>query len=57
MSAPKFQPSTNSSDVIVVGGGPVGSFAAQNLAKLGVKVTVFEEHPSIGYPVTLRRAH
>lgn len=37
-------------DVIVVGGGPVGSFAALNLAKLGVKVTVFEEHEVIGVP-------
>ena len=37
-------------DVIVVGGGPVGSFAAQHLAKKGVKVTVFEEHPQIGFP-------
>ena len=30
--------------------GPVGSYAALNLAKLGVKVTVFEEHPEIGLP-------
>ncbi len=37
-------------DAIVVGGGPVGSFAALNLAKLGVKVTVFEEHEEIGFP-------
>ncbi len=50
MLAPKLQPSTNSSDVIVVGGGPVGCYAAEYLAKLGVKVTVFEEHPAIGYP-------
>jgi len=51
MLAPKLQLSTNSSDVIVVGGGPVGCYAAEHLAKLGAKVTVFEEHPSIGYPV------
>jgi geranylgeranyl reductase family protein len=38
------------SDAIVVGGGPVGSFAALNLARLGVKVTVFEEHAAIGSP-------
>ena len=38
------------SDVIVVGGGPCGSFAALNLAKFGVKVTVFEEHDEIGVP-------
>lgn len=40
----------NASDVTVVGGGPCGSFAALNLAKLGVKVTVFEEHGEIGVP-------
>jgi digeranylgeranylglycerophospholipid reductase len=38
------------SDAIVVGGGPVGSFAALNLARLGAKVTVFEEHTTIGSP-------
>lgn len=38
------------SDVIVVGGGPVGSFTALKLAKLGAKVTVFEEHAAIGSP-------
>jgi len=37
-------------DAIVVGGGPVGSFAALNLAKLGANVTVFEEHEEIGIP-------
>jgi digeranylgeranylglycerophospholipid reductase len=39
------------SDAIVVGGGPVGSFAALNLAKLGANVTVFEEHSEIGVPL------
>ncbi len=38
------------SDAVVVGGGPVGSFAAWNLARLGVKTTVFEEHIEIGLP-------
>jgi len=38
------------SDVIVVGGGPCGSFAALNLAKHGVDVTVLEEHGEIGVP-------
>ena len=38
------------SDVIVVGGGAVGSFTALKLAKLGAKVTVFEEHEAIGSP-------
>ncbi len=37
-------------DAIVVGGGPVGSFVALNLAKLGAKVTVFEEHEAVGVP-------
>ncbi len=39
-----------STDAIVIGGGPVGSYAALNLAKLGLKATVFEEHSTIGYP-------
>ncbi len=38
------------SDVVIIGGGPVGSYAALNLAKAGIKATVFEEHPQIGYP-------
>lgn len=40
----------NMSDVVVVGGGPCGSFAAYNLAKNGVNVQVFEEHNEIGTP-------
>ena len=39
-----------STDAIVVGGGPVGLYAALNLAKLGIKATVFEEHSIIGFP-------
>ncbi|MGB9778001.1 MAG: geranylgeranyl reductase family protein [Candidatus Bathyarchaeales archaeon] len=39
------------SDAIVIGGGPCGSFTALNLAKLGVRVRVFEEHAQIGFPV------
>lgn len=38
------------SDVIVVGGGPCGSFVASNLAKLGFSVNVFEEHGETGIP-------
>jgi len=41
---------TSISDVIVIGGGPCGSFTAYNLARQGVKVTVFEEHDEIGVP-------
>ncbi len=37
-------------DIVVVGGGPSGSFTALNLAKMGAKVTVFEEHEKIGLP-------
>jgi digeranylgeranylglycerophospholipid reductase len=40
----------NFSDVIVVGGGPSGSFSALNLSKKGFKVAVFEEHGEIGVP-------
>lgn len=40
----------DAADVIVVGGGPVGSFTALKLAKIGAKVTVFEEHKAIGSP-------
>ena len=50
MSVRKVQSTTNPNDVIVIGGGPAGSYAAQNLAKRGFKVTVFEEHSLIGYP-------
>jgi digeranylgeranylglycerophospholipid reductase len=38
------------SDVAVIGGGPCGSFMALNLARHGIKVTVFEEHGEIGVP-------
>lgn len=40
----------NFSDVVVVGGGPCGSFCALNMAKKGVEATVFEEHNEIGVP-------
>src|SRR3972149_2485274 len=50
MMAPSVQPPKNQPDAIVVGGGPVGSFAALSLAKQGAEVTVFEEHAAIGEP-------
>jgi len=37
-------------DVVVVGGGPCGSFSALTAAKLGADVVVFEEHKEIGVP-------
>jgi digeranylgeranylglycerophospholipid reductase len=45
-----LQQRENVKDVAVVGGGPSGSFAALNLAKAGARVTVFEEHGTIGAP-------
>ena len=44
------QPTEPTTDAVVIGGGPVGAYAALNLAKLGVKATVFEEHSEIGLP-------
>ena len=37
-------------DAVVVGGGPAGSFFSYELAKRGLDVTVFEEHPEVGFP-------
>ena len=45
-----MQPMKNAPDIIVVGGGAVGSFTALKLAKIGAKLTVFEEHETIGSP-------
>ncbi|MEM2987689.1 MAG: NAD(P)/FAD-dependent oxidoreductase [Candidatus Bathyarchaeia archaeon] len=36
--------------MIVIGGGPSGSFSALNLSKKGFNVKVFEEHNEIGVP-------
>lgn len=38
-------------DTIVIGAGPVGSYAAQLLAGRGCKVAVLEEHERIGEPM------
>ncbi|MEM3702866.1 MAG: NAD(P)/FAD-dependent oxidoreductase [Candidatus Bathyarchaeia archaeon] len=40
----------NFSDVIIIGGGPCGSFSALDLSKRGFDVIVFEEHSQIGVP-------
>jgi len=37
-------------DIIVIGGGPCGSYAAYTAAKLGSEVVVCEEHEKIGVP-------
>ncbi len=38
------------SDVVVVGGGPAGTFSAFQAAKLGCQVTICEEHSEVGDP-------
>lgn len=38
-------------DVAIVGGGPIGCFCAEKLAKSGLKVAVLEEHEEIGHPM------
>ena len=44
------QKPTAPSDIVIIGAGPVGSYAAMHLARAGVETTVFEEHPQVGYP-------
>jgi len=41
----------SASDIIVVGGGPIGCYLARALARRGYHVTVLEEHPVVGEPV------
>ncbi len=37
-------------DVIVIGGGPAGCYAALAAAKKGCRVAIFEEHGALGWP-------
>lgn len=37
-------------DVIVIGAGPAGSYAALTAAKHGCSVAIFEEHSAVGWP-------
>jgi len=37
--------------IVIVGGGPVGCFLGYLLAKAGKKVSIYEEHSSIGKPI------
>ncbi len=45
-----MQQMKTTSDVIIVGAGPSGSFTALKLGRLGIPVTVLEEHSQIGIP-------
>jgi digeranylgeranylglycerophospholipid reductase len=38
-------------DIVVIGGGPGGLFAAEHLAARGLRTQLFEEHPVVGAPV------
>lgn len=40
----------DSTEAVVVGAGPAGLLAAREIARRGVEVKVFEEHPTIGEP-------
>lgn len=38
-------------DIVVVGGGPAGSYTGWKLAEMGFDVEILEEHPEIGHPM------
>lgn len=38
-------------DVSIVGGGPVGGYVAEKIAKQGYKTSIFEEHKKVGMPL------
>jgi flavin-dependent dehydrogenase len=37
-------------DVVVIGGGPAGCYAAKTIAEHGVRTLIVEEHGAIGLP-------
>ncbi len=41
-------PQTKEESIAIIGSGPAGLTAANDLAELGYKVTVFERHPTLG---------
>jgi geranylgeranyl reductase family protein len=42
--------SSKDADIAIIGAGPIGSYTAWRLAKLGYSVKIFEEHPEAGRP-------
>ncbi|MCD6359244.1 MAG: NAD(P)-binding protein, partial [Armatimonadetes bacterium] len=38
-------------EAAVIGAGPTGLLAAEAISREGYRVTVFEEHKRVGYPV------
>jgi geranylgeranyl reductase family protein len=45
-----MQQENQQTNAIIIGAGPVGSYAALRLAKIGIKTDVYEEHTEIGLP-------
>ena len=41
---------TETTEIAIIGAGPIGSYTASRLAKLGNDVIVLEEHPETGRP-------
>ncbi len=51
MTAPPGRADVETTDVLVVGGGPAGTATARGLCERGFSVVLVEEHPEIGRPV------
>src|SRR5688572_7461113 len=47
-SADRMSPSPTAPEVAIIGGGPAGLIAAEVLARAGLKVTVYDQMPSVG---------